>query len=135
MAVEFNGKKIALNAKIESTGGGGGSSAKEYLHMVSFDLYSTTDSDIGGWATLTIFNHSETPIVGTDIAALKTFLSNIGTSVGNFYPISIRTNGYTSMFHSGIYEKNGEFHLSGMSSGETDLTVTLSNVKEIITEM
>lgn len=134
MAVEFNGKKIAMNAKIESSGGGG-SEAKEYLHMVSFGLYSTKDSDIGGSACLTIFNHSETPIVGTDVAALKTFLSNIGTNVGNGYPITIRTNGYTSMWYSGIYEKNGEFHLLGMSSGEVDLTVTLNSVKEIITEM
>lgn len=85
---------------INSGGGGESSGGATYAHLVSFGFYRTDDADIAGWGSIMIPSASADVIVGTSADNLKTFLAKFN---GKFYPLAIKTDGYTTTPYTGIF--------------------------------
>ena len=101
----INGQSILGEGDLEISGGGsGGSGASAYAHVVTFGYYDVNDGDIGGWGSIVIYSTSTAKIIDTSTTALTEFIKKVATGIGdNFYPIAIRTNGYTDQRYSGIF--------------------------------
>lgn len=94
------GSTVEEIIKAINSGGGGGSGGSAYAHLVSFGFYRTDDNDIAGWGSILIPSSSADTIVGTSQDNLKTFLAKFN---GKFYPMAIKTDGYTTTPYTGIF--------------------------------
>ena len=118
-----------------STGGSGGgdSGSGVYTHLVSFGFYRTDDSDIAGWGSIMIPSASAAAIVGTSADNLKTFLAKFN---GKFYPMAIKTDGYTTTPYTGIFVNptNNSLNVvaSASSGGNAEFTIDVYDVTETV---
>lgn len=111
----------------DSSGGSGGSGGGTYAHLVSFNIYDISDSDIGGICSFVIYSASESKIIDTSTTALIDYIKKITSYSSSSYdstrfmPVAIRTNGYTSLPYSGILYNTTEqaFRLVGENSSYT----------------
>lgn len=118
-----------------STGGSGGgdSGSGVYTHLVSFGFYRTDDSDIAGWGSIMIPSASAAAIVGTSADNLKTFLAKFN---GKFYPMAIKTDGYTTTPYTGIFVNptNNSLNVvaSASSGGNAEFAIDVYDVTETV---
>lgn len=106
------------------------------IHIITFTALDSSDSDIGGTVTMYISGSSATPIVGTSLDNLKTFLGKLG---GNPYPVNFKTNGYMSLYWDGILLQSTDnsirFISFGSSGVSTSSAYNISNINELVAEV
>jgi hypothetical protein len=132
----INGQSILGEGDLEISGGGsGGSSAGAYAHLVSFGFYRTDDADIAGWGSIMIPSASAAAIVGTSVDNLKTFLAKFN---GKFYPMAIKTDGYTTTPYTGIFVNptNNSLNVvaSASSGGNAEFTIDVYDITETVVQ-
>ena len=120
---------------INSGGGGESSGGATYAHLVSFGFYRTDDADIAGWGSIMIPSSSADTIVGTSVDNLKTFLAKFN---GKFYPMAIKTDGYTTTPYTGIFVNptNNSLNVvaSASSGGNAEFTIDVYNITETVVQ-
>lgn len=133
----INGQSILGEGDLEISGGGGsgGSNGGAYAHLVSFGFYRTDDSDIAGWGSIMIPSASAAAIVGTSVDNLKTFLAKFN---GKFYPMAIKTDGYTTTPYTGIFVNptNNSLNVvaSASSGGNAEFTIDVYDITETVVQ-
>lgn len=133
----INGQSILGEGDLEISGGGGsgGSNGGAYAHLVSFGFYRTDDSDIAGWGSIMIPSSSADTIVGTSVDNLKTFLAKFN---GKFYPMAIKTDGYTTTPYTGIFVNptNNSLNVvaSASSGGNAEFTIDVYDITETVVQ-
>lgn len=120
---------------INSGGGGESSGGATYAHLVSFGFYRTDDADIAGWGSIMIPSSSADTIVGTSVDNLKTFLAKFN---GKFYPMAIKTDGYTTTPYTGIFVNptNNSLNVvaSASSGGNAEFTIDVYDITETVVQ-
>lgn len=133
----INGQSILGEGDLEISGGGGsgGSNGGAYAHLVSFGFYRTDDADIAGWGSIMIPSASAAAIVGTSADNLKTFLAKFN---GKFYPMAIKTDGYTTTPYTGIFVNptNNSLNVvaSASSGGNAEFTIDVYDITETVVQ-
>lgn len=133
----INGQSILGEGDLEISGGGGsgGSNGGAYAHLVSFGFYRTDDSDIAGLGSIMIPSASAAAIVGTSVDNLKTFLAKFN---GKFYPMAIKTDGYTTTPYTGIFVNptNNSLNVvaSASSGGNAEFTIDVYDITETVVQ-
>lgn len=133
----INGQSILGEGDLEISGGGGsgGSNGGAYAHLVSFGFYRTDDSDIAGCGSIMIPSASAAAIVGTSVDNLKTFLAKFN---GKFYPMAIKTDGYTTTPYTGIFVNptNNSLNVvaSASSGGNAEFTIDVYDITETVVQ-
>ena len=120
---------------INSGGGGESSGGATYAHLVSFGFYRTDDADIAGRGSIMIPSSSADTIVGTSVDNLKTFLAKFN---GKFYPMAIKTDGYTTTPYTGIFVNptNNSLNVvaSASSGGNAEFTIDVYDITETVVQ-
>ncbi len=132
----INGQSILGSGDLEISGGGsGGSGAGTYAHLVSFGLYRSDDNDVAGWGSIMIPSSSANVIVGTSADNLKTFLAKFN---GKFYPMAMKTDGYTVTPYTGIFVNPTDNLLkvvaSNTSGGNAEFAIDVYDVTETVVQ-
>ncbi len=133
----INGQSILGEGDLEISGGGGsgGSGAGTYAHLVSFGLYRSDDNDVAGWGSIMIPSSSADVIVGTSADNLKTFLAKFN---GKFYPMAMKTDGYTVTPYTGIFVNPTDNLLkvvaSNTSGGNAEFAIDVYDVTETVVQ-
>lgn len=132
----INGQSILGEGDLEiSSGGSGGSSAGSYAHLVSFGLYRSDDNDVAGWGSIMIPSSSTDVIVGTSADNLKTFLAKFN---GKFYPMAMKTDGYTTTPYTGIFVNPTNNLLkvvaSNTSGGNAEFAIEVYDITETVVQ-
>lgn len=132
----INGQSILGEGDLEISGGGsGGSGAGTYAHLVSFGLYRSDDNDVAGWGSIMIPSSSADVIVGTSADNLKTFLAKFN---GKFYPMAMKTDGYTVTPYTGIFVNPSDNLLkvvaSNTSGGNAEFTIDVYDITETVVQ-